>query len=115
MILIRSIPMSKIKKLTKNSIMHCIPHFVNQATKEVYGSFIELESNINLEDSAFLYENLDKFIEDPNDFNEQLSKITLTDEEKQACDYIISEYGGKSSDGVSQDEIKRALSKMDNN
>lgn len=107
--------MNEIKKLTKNSIIYCIPHFVDQATKEVYNGFIELESNINLEDSTFLYENLDKFIEDPDGFNKQLSKVTLTDEEKQACDYIISKYGGKSSDGVSQDETKRALSKTDSN
>lgn len=107
--------MDKIKKLTKNSIICCIPHFVDQVTKEVYNGFIELESNINLEDSTFLYETLDKFIEDPNGFNEQLSKITLTDEEKQACYYVISKYSGKTSGGVSQDEIKRALSKTDNN
>ena len=107
--------MDKIKKLTKNSIIYCIPHFVDQVTKEVCNGFIELESSINLEDSTFLYKNLDKFIEDPNGFNEQLSKITLTDEEKQTCDYIISKYGGKSSDGVSQDEIKRALSETDDN
>lgn len=107
--------MDRIKKLTKNSIIYCIPHFVDQATKEVYNGFIELESHINLEDSTFLYENLDKFIENPDGFSEQLSKITLTDEEKQTCDYIISKYGGKSPDGVSQDEIKRALSKTDTN